>query len=378
MELLVGIFVGSILGIFISFIPGFNMGFAWLAAPIIPNARFAIGLIIGVDLSTSSLKHLHLLHSQHRDDLDEDITSNTNKQQLCQESFFSYYMTKVVVGLGLTISLVMFGSDELRLDDVRQLTLIVSVGIWMYLIEQAKHWKVALIAFIGYGVFSLLTIQLPIQQPMLVLASSLFSANFINEIRYKSEKINLVEVDFAKTKYEINGMIAGAISGFLWGLPTSVVCKMLETEKDTPEHKISRNAVADAFSSCIGLALLMAFGGSKSAANQAAASLKENFHSSEIAFVMFITVVIIQIIYLLWKPLMSIYAAVHNSTPHFIKQLSVIGTVTSLVVFSNGMFLVTSLIALMLNKINKIAEAPRELSLSPIGILPLINIIKVW
>lgn len=378
MELLIGIAIGSILGIFISFIPGFNMGFAWLAAPIIPNARFAIGLIIGVDLSTSSLKHLHLLHSKNRDDLDEDITANTNKQQLCQESFFSYYMTKVVVGLGLMISLLMFGSDELRLEEVRHLTLFVSLSIWTYLIQQAKHWKVALIAFIGYGVFSLLTIQLPIQQPMLVLASSLFSANFINEIRYKSEKISLVEIDFTKVGYQINGMIAGAISGFLWGLPTSVVCKMLETETDTPESKVSRVAVADAFSSCIGLALLMAFGGSRSAANQAASSFKENFHSSEIAFVMFITVVIIQIIYCLWKPLMSIYVTIHNNTPHFIRQLSIVGTVTSLVIFSNGMFLVTSLIALMLNKINKIAEAPRELSLSPIGILPLVNIIKVW
>jgi hypothetical protein len=378
MELMIGIIVGSILGIFISFIPGFNIGFAWLAAPLIPDARFAIGLIIGVDLSTSSLKHLHLLHSKHRDDLDEDITSSTNKQKLCTESFFSYYMTKIVVGGALIIILLIWGPDDLKLNEVRQLTLTVSLGVWVSLIQMSKHWKIATIAFIGYGVFSLLTIQLPIQQPMFVLASSLFSANFINEMRFKSEKINLVETDFSNVGYEINGMIAGAISGFLWGLPTSAVCKLIENGNDTPEKKVSRVAVADATSSCIGLALLMALGGSKSAAWVAAASFKETFHGSEIAFVFFIIIILTQTIFSLWEPIMKVYAAIHNHTPHFIKQISVVGTVVSLVIFSNGMFLVTSLSALMLNKMTRIAEAPKELGLSPIGILPLVSILKMW
>ena len=380
MELVIGIFIGSILGIFFSLIPGFNIGFAWLAAPMLPGEpRFAIGLIIGIDLTTSSLKHLHLLNSNYRDDLDEDITKATNKQQLCTESFFSYYMTKIVIG-GTSIFMMLVGALD-SYDwggETRKLTVIVGVAIWIGIIQMATHWKVATLAFIVYGVFSLLTVKLPIQQPMFVLASSLFSANFINEIRFKPEKIKLTELDFSKVGYEANGIIAGAISGMLWGLPTSVVCKILETDLDTPERKVSRSAVADATASCIGLTLLMGFSGSRSAANQAAASFKEVFHSQEIAFVFVIIIILTQIIYSLWQPIMSMYAAIHNSTPHFVKQLSVMGTITTLVIFSNGMFLLTSLSALMLSKITKIAEAPRELSLSPIGILPLVSIIKIW
>ena len=380
MELVIGIITGSILGIFFSLIPGFNMGFAWLAAPMLPGEpRFVVGLIIGIDLTTSSLKHLHLLHSKHRDDLDEDITNSTNKQQLCTESFFSYYMTKIVVG-GATILMMLIGALDTFEWGIytRTLTVIVGVAIWLTIIQMSRHWKIATIAFIMYGVFSLLTVKLPISQPMFVLASSLFSANFINEIRFKPEKIKLTELDFSKVGYEANGIIAGAISGMLWGLPTSVVCKILETGLDTPATKVSKSAVAEATASCIGLTLLMGFSGSRSAANQAAASFKEVFHSQEIAFVFVIIIMITQVIYSLWQPIMVTYAAIHNHTPHFIKQVSVLGTVTSLVVFSNGMFLLTSLSALMLSKITKIAEAPKELSLSPIGILPLVSIIKIW
>ena len=50
MELVIGICIGSVLGIFFSLIPGFNMGFAWLAAPMLPGEpRFVVGLIIGID-----------------------------------------------------------------------------------------------------------------------------------------------------------------------------------------------------------------------------------------------------------------------------------------------------------------------------------------
>ena len=84
--------------------------------------------------------------------------------------------------------------------------------------------------------------------------------------------------------------LAGAISGMLWGLPTSVVCKIQETGLDTPATKVSRSAVADATASCIGLTLLMGLGRGRGAANQAAASFKEVFHSQEIAFVFVIII----------------------------------------------------------------------------------------
>ena len=383
MELIIGIIVGSILGIFFSLIPGFNIGFALLAAPFLPGeARFVIGLIIGVDLTTSSLKHLQLLNSKHRDDLDEDITTNTNKQQLCTTSFFSYYMTKIVVSIATIFMMLVGALDTFDWGiHTRTLTVVVGVTIWIAIIQMSKHWKIATIAFALYGVFSLLTVKLPITQPMFVLASSLFSANFINEIRFKPEKIKLTKLDFSANSEAmpfIPGIIAGAISGMLWGLPTSVVCKIQETDTDTPSIKVSRTAIADATASCIGLTLLMGFSGSRSAANQAAASFKEVFHSQEIAFVFVIIIILTQVVYSLWQPIMSVYGNIHNNTPHFIKQLGIVGTVTSLVIFSNGMFLLTSLSALMLSKITKIAEAPRELSLSPIGILPLFSILKIW
>ena len=383
MELIIGIIVGSILGIFFSLIPGFNIGFAWLAAPFLPGeARFVIGLIIGVDLTTSSLKHLHLLHSKHMDDLDEDITNSTDKQQLFTTSFFNYYMTKIVVSIATIFMMLVGALDTFDWGiHTRTLTVVVGVTIWIAIIQMSKHWKIATIAFALYGVFSLLTVKLPITQPMFVLASSLFSANFINEIRFKPEKIKLTKLDFSANSEAmpfIPGIIAGAISGMLWGLPTSVVCKIQETDTDTPSIKVSRTAIADATASCIGLTLLMGFSGSRSAANQAAASFKEVFHSQEIAFVFVIIIILTQVVYSLWQPIMSVYGNIHNNTHHFIKQLSVVGTVVSLVIFSNGMFLLTSLSALMLSKMTKIAEAPRELSLSPMGILPLVIILKIW
>jgi hypothetical protein len=382
MELVIGICIGSVLGIFFSLIPGFNIGFAWLAAPLLPGEpRFVVGLIIGIDLTTSTLKHLHLLNSKHRDDLDEDITNSTDKQQLCTTSFFSYYLTKIVVSIATIFMMLVGALDTFDWGiHTKGLTVIIGVGIWLTIIQMSRHWKIATIAFVMYGVFSLLTVKLPITQPMFVLASSLFSANFINEIRFKPEKIKLTELNFSvgKAMPFIPGIIAGTISGMLWGLPTSVVCKIQETELDTPTTKVSRNAVADATASCIGLTLLMGFSGSRSAANQAASSFKEVFHSQEIAFVFVIIIILTQVVYSLWQPIMTTYAAIHNSTPHFIKKVSVVCTVVSLVMFSNGMFLLTSLSALMLNKITKIAEAPRELSLSPIGILPLVSILKMW
>jgi hypothetical protein len=57
-------------------------------------------------------------------------------------------------------------------------------------------------------------------------------------------------------------------------------------------------------------------------------------------------------------------------------RLTILSTVVSLTVLSSGWFFVTSLISLMLRKIINIAEAPRELSLSPLGILPLANLLK--
>jgi hypothetical protein len=383
MELVIGIIAGSILGIFFSLIPGFNIGFAWLAAPLLPGEpRFVVGLIIGIDLTTSTLKHLHLLNSKHRDDLDEDITNSTNKQQLCTTSFFSYYLTKIVVSIATIFMMLVGALDTFDWGiHTRGLTVVVGVGIWLTIIQMSRHWKIATIAFVMYGVFSLLTVKLPIQQPMFVLASSLFSSNFINEIRFKSEKIKLTELDFSRSSGVIPfipGIIAGSISGMLWGLPTSVVCKIQETGLDTPATKVSRSAVADATASCIGLTLLMGLGRGRGAANQAAASFKEVFHSQEIAFVFVIIIILTQVIYSLWQPIMSTYTAIHNNTPHFIKQLGIVGTVTSLVVFSNGMFLLTSLSALMLSKMTRLAEAPRELSLSPMGILPLVSILKMW
>jgi hypothetical protein len=218
MELIVGLIVGLVLGILCSLIPGFNMGLGYLLAPFIPAPRFAIGLVIGVDITSSSLKHLSLLHSKHREDLDDNITQNTNKNELMYSSMFSYQLVKAGWLAALGFAILTQGTKILDIELVRQLSVCIGVGLWVLLISASKHWKAATLGFVFYVVFTLLIVELPIKQPIFVLASSLFSVNLINEFRYKPEKIENAEYHDPK-EFRLEGIWAGLVSGFLWGLP---------------------------------------------------------------------------------------------------------------------------------------------------------------
>ncbi|MEH2280968.1 MAG: hypothetical protein V7K90_06430 [Nostoc sp.] len=380
MELIIGILVGSVLGILLSFIPGFNIGFALISASVIPNPRFAVGLIIGVDVVTSSFKHLSLLHSKHREDLNEDITNANNKQNLCVESAYEYFFVKILFGLAACGMIFIHGNSILDIGNktIAMLGFGGAIILWGGLIQLAKHKWVAIIAFLAYCSFSWIAKDLYIQQSMFVIACSLFSANLINSFRYKPEEIKLTNEKYStKSTWNqiVEGSIAGIASAFLWGLPTNAVCRLFEDEEST-ELKVGRHAVADGVASIGGIAILLTTGGARSAAASSAASFNEHFHYSEVVVILFIVVVLTGVIAHNWESIMQMYTAIHNKTPHLVTKLTVVLTVIALIIMSNGLFLVTSLICLMINKWTKIAEAPRELSLSTLGILPIIGLVK--
>jgi hypothetical protein len=214
---------------------------------------------------------------------------------------------------------------------------------------------------------------------MFVIASSLFSVNLINTFRYKPEQIKLTNDDcYCNTKGKgwntiIEGSIAGIASAFLWGLPTNAVCRLFE-DNDAAEIKVSRHAVADAVASIGGITILLTTGGARSAAASSAAAFNENFHHTEVAVILFIITILTGIIGYNWNTIMEVYSAIHNKTPHLISKITVIGTVIALMVMSHGLFIITALICLMINKWTKVAEAPRELSLSSIGVLPILSL----
>lgn len=375
MELIVGLIIGLVLGILCSLIPNFNIGLGYLIVPLIPAPRFAIGLVIGVDITSSSLKHLSLLHSKHREDLDENITQDTNKNELMYSSIFSYQLIKSGWLATLAIAILTQGTKILDIELVRQLSLCIGIGLWLLLISASKHWKVATISFFFYIVFSLVIVELPIKQPILVLASSLFSVNLINEFRYKPERIENAEYHDPK-EFKLGGIWAGLVSGFLWGLPTNAVCRLLQEENESPSATVSRHAVADAVASATGLAILLTLGGSRTAAATSIANFKEVFGNAECFWLLTTLAVFNFILLIWWQDIVKVYVSIHNKTPHFAIRLTILSTVISLTMLSHGWFFITALIALMLRKITSIAEAPRELSLSPIGILPLANLLK--
>jgi len=375
MELVIGLIVGLVLGILCSLIPNFNIGLGYIIVPLIPAPRFAIGLVIGIDITSSSLKHLSLLHSKHREDLDESITQDTNKNELMYSSMFSYQLVKAGWLATLGFAILTQGTKILDIELVRQLSVCIGIGLWVLLISASKHWKVAAISFFFYIVFSLVVVELPIKQPILVLASSLFSVNLINEFRYKPERIENAEYHDPK-EFRLEGIWAGLISGFLWGLPTNAVCRLLQEENESSSATVSRHAVADAVCSATGLAILLTLGGSRTAAATSVADFKEVFGNAECFWLLTTLSAFNFILLIWWQDIVKVYVSIHNNTPHFGIRLTILSTVVSLTVLSHGWFFVTALIALMLRKITSIAEAPRELSLSPIGILPLANLLK--
>ncbi|MEH1966770.1 hypothetical protein [Nostoc sp.] len=378
MELIIGILVGSILGILLSFVPGFNIGFALISVSIIPNPRFAVGIIIGIDVITSSLRHLSLLNSKHREDLDDQITNAKNKQQLCIESAYQYFFIKILFGLAACGMIFVHGNSIFDIGNktIAMLGFGGAIILWGGLIQLSKYKWVAALAFLGYCSFSWIAKDLSLQQPMFVIASSLFSANLINSFRYKPEEIKLTNKHY-NTKGTWNqiveGSIAGIASAFLWGLPTNAVCRLFEDDEAT-ELKVARHGVADAVASIGGIAILLTTGGARSAAASSAATFNETFHYSEVVVILLVIIVLTGVIAHNWKSIMEIYATIHNKTPHVITKITVVLTIIALVVMSNGIFLLTALICLMINKWVKVAEAPRELSLSSLGVLPILGL----
>ena len=378
MEIITGLLVGSLCGVILGLVPGFNIGIAFLGAASLPEPRFAIGLIIGIDVTSSSIKQLSLLNSRNREDLDDSITKYENKEKLCIASIFSYTFIKIMLSIAVAFILLMAGKNIVNLgEEGKLLSLFLGISTWLAILLKSKHWKLALIAAIGFSLLAIFTVEIStIKQPMFIIVSGIFSANLINQARYQPEKIVLTNTSNPGA-LRLEGIASGFLSGFLWGLPTNAVCSLLKDEKgECPLDTVSRSAIADATVSVIGLALLMSLNSAKSAAASSAQSLQIEFHPNEISGVLIVSAITTAIIYQLWNPIMHIYTGIHNNTPLIVNRVNVIATVGILVIMSNGWFLVISLMALMLNKLIKIAEAPKELSLICLAILPIISIIK--
>lgn len=374
MELVLGLTIGLVLGFFCTLIPNFNIGLGYLLVSLIPNGRFAIGLVIGVDISSSSISHLSLLHSKHRKDLHNTITQSINKNELMYTAVFSYYLVKATWLVTLALAIVTQGTKILDIELIRQLSVCIGVSLWLLLIWSSKYWKVATIAFIFYIFFTLIIINLPIQQPIILITSSLFSVNFINDFIYKPEIINNTSFH-SPSEFKLSGFWAGLISAFFWGLPTNPLCRLFQEKEESPSSIVSRHAIADAVSSSTGLAIFLTLGGSRTAAASTLSSFNEVFSNSEIFWLLTTLATFNCLLLFWWQELVSIYVFIHNHTPHFLIRLSIVSTILTLTVFSQGWFIITLIMSLLLRNIITVSKAPNELSLSPLGILPLVNLL---
>ena len=376
MEIIFGILFGCLCGIFLGLAPGFNIGLAYIGAVTLPvEPRFAVGTIMGIEITYSALSHLNLLNSKHRDDLDDHVKI-ANKEELCLTSINGYMFSKIL--LTWTLAFVIFtGPNSLDLGKFTQeASLVIAVTLWIIMLQKSKHWKIATIALIGFSLLTIFTVELPIKQPMFILVSALYSSNLINNVRYKQEKIVLNNIK-APSDLQLEGMFAGFISGLLWGLPTSAFCSAMKSvKKERANTTVNRKAVADGATSVVGITLLMASGSAKTAAASSAATFNIQFHYTEIIILLIVQLGLSLLIYWNWRSLMQVYAWINNHTPHFFHILTVIITVISLTIMSNGYFWLIALTALMLNKLIKQAEAPKELSLVCISILPVLAILS--
>ncbi|MEH1863258.1 MAG: hypothetical protein V7L21_35820 [Nostoc sp.] len=370
--LLIGILLGAILGIVLGLIPSFNSGFVLIFASSLGDPYFAVGLILGIDSTSSIIKHLSMLNSSL-----EDIEENRlikNDPSLILTALVSGMTGKLIgsfVGIGLLIFL---QGSELKLDGLgRGLSVGLIILTWTFLIIKSKNKLLAIISLVTSGLLAILATNLPINQPMFVLTSCLFSSSLIqsgikNQLKIKDPYIT----NFHSGVEIASGFFSGALSSILWGLPTSVVCKAIEEEEDKTHTIISRKAFGDGVSSVLGLTILLAIKGSRSAVAQNISSLKLEFNDLESIGIILTSFSLSLIGYLIFNNIMELYIKVYNLTPNFFNKGLIIVTFIILMWLSNGWCIPLIGASLLLNKLIKLAEAPKELNLGAISILPMI------
>lgn len=368
--LFIGLLLGSFLGIILGLVPGFNIGFAFLFATTIEDSYFAVGLILGIDATSSIMRHLSMLNS----------TSDEDENKLCKADN-SLILTALLGGMSgkvfgsfVSIGLLIFLQGSLlKLDGMgKGLSLGLIILMWVLLITRTKNPKLGILSLICSCILAVLATNLPINQPMFVLTSCMFSSSLLKSFTEKEVKIKPSSIPSYHNGVEIaQGFFAGCLSSIMWGLPTSVVCKAIEEDYDKPHTIISRKAFADGVRGVLGLTIFLTIQGSKNALASNLTSLNVKFNDVENIGIIGVSFSLSLIAYLIFNSIMDIYIALYNIMPYLFNKGILIITFITLIYMSNGWCLPMFVASLLVNKLVRLAEAPKELNLGAISILPM-------
>ncbi|MCC5668853.1 hypothetical protein LC653_34620 [Nostoc sp. CHAB 5784] len=200
----------------------------------------------------------------------------------------------------------------------------------------------------------------------------MFSSNLLKTFTEKEVYIKKPQINTFHNGVEIaQGFFAGCLSSIMWGLPTSVVCKAIEEDYDKPHTIISRKAFADGVRGVLGLTIFLTIQGSKSALASNLTSLNVKFNDVENIGIIGVSFSLSLIAYLIFNSIMDIYIAVYNVMPSLFNKGILIITFITLIYMSDGWCIPLLFASLLLNKIIKLADAPKELNLGAISILPM-------
>ncbi|MEH2044092.1 hypothetical protein [Nostoc sp.] len=371
--LFTGILLGAFSGIILSLVPGFNIGFAFIFATTIEDSYFAVGLILGIDSTASIMRHLNMLNSIIEED--ENKLCKTDPSliltSLVGEMSGKFFGSFVSIGL-----LIFLQGSLLKLDGVgKSFSLFMVLIVWTLLIMfKCKNQKLGILSLLCSGLLAILTINLPIDQPMFVLTSCMFSSNLLKTFTEKTSTIKNPKISSFHDGVEIaGGLFAGCLSSILWGLPTSVVCKSIEEKYDKPHTIVSRKSFADGVSGVLGLTIFFTIQGSKSplASNISNFNSQIQFNDIENIGIIGISFSLSLIGYLIFNNIMNIYITIYNKIPAIASKGVLMLTGVALIYMSNGWCIPLLIASLLLSKLIRLAEAPKELNLGALSILPM-------
>lgn len=369
--LIFGILIGAIAGVVLGLIPGFNIGFSFLFAITLPDPYFAVGLILGIDSTSSIMKHLNLLNA----DIDEDENRLTKQDNSLIYTSLVSSMSGKFLGSFVSVGLIIFlGDSVLKLDGlVRALSLCMIMFVWGMLIWRSKDKFLALIALAGSALIAILCSNLPINQPMFVLTSCMFSTYTLRGLVEANSKIRIKSINQYHNGVEIaQGFFAGALSSVLWGLPTSVICKSMEEDFDKPHNLISRKAFADGVNAVLGLTIFLTVGGYKIALASNLSRLNLQFNSTESVGIVIISLALSLLGYILFNPMLAMYLSIQNWMPGIINKGIIVLTLATILILSKFWAIALIPTCLMLQNLIRLANAPKEVALGALSILPLL------
>ncbi|MEH1960915.1 MAG: hypothetical protein V7L05_13730 [Nostoc sp.] len=372
--LLIGIALGSLLGIILGLVPSFNIGFAYLFATTLKDPYFAVGLIIGVDSTSSIMKHLSMLNSSSEEDASELYKTDASLILTSLASGMSGKFIGSAVGIGLIIFL---QGSEMKLDGLGKcLSIFLILAVWLILAGfKSKNPKLAIASLVASCLLALVATNLPINQPMFVLTSCMFSSTLFKTLTEKQDKLKDPYITSFHEGVEIvSGFFAGALCSILWGLPTSVVCKAVEEDYDKPHTIISRKAFADGVTSSLGLTIFLVLQGNKNALASNLGSLHIQFNDVENVGIIATSLSLSFVGYLMFNNIMDLHIKIYNIMPNVINKFILALIFITLIYLSNGWCIPLLGTSLLLNKLIRLAEAPKELNLGALAILPMMTL----